>query len=221
MSGRRHLDVDLDELLRSLSGPQAPAGDETTARILDAASELFLQYGIRRCTVDDIAQRSGLGRTTIYRRFDGRSQIVTAVLARECRRFLTSIMFATVHLETIEDMVVEGFLTGLGSPERATLSALARSEPGLLRLLTVESEPLIAVATGVLVDAFGPLGRPADRRRVEVVAEALVRLALSFVLERRSTIPLHDRQRARADLHALLDPLLEPLGELREPRGHA
>jgi len=215
---RRQLEVDLDELLRSLAVGGGSGEDEVTERILDSASELFLRHGIRRCTVDEIAQHSGLGRTTVYRRFEGRSQIVTAVLARECRRFFTSILFATSHLETVEDMVVEGFLTGMASSDRSTLSALARNEPELLRLVTVDATPLIAAATGFLVAAFGPLERPVDRHRVEVVAEVLVRLALSFVLDGTSAIPLQDRSRARADLHALLDPLLEPLGELRDTR---
>ena len=70
---KRTLDVDLGELLRTLaSDPDGPE-DETTRRILDAADELFRQHGVRRCTVDEIAERSGLGRTTVYRRFEGRS----------------------------------------------------------------------------------------------------------------------------------------------------
>ncbi|MEI2651995.1 MAG: helix-turn-helix domain-containing protein [Microthrixaceae bacterium] len=82
---RRSVGVDVDALLASITRPLdivGGAGDETADRILDAAAELFATLGVRRTGMDDIAERSGLGRTTVYRRFDGRQQIVEAVLAR-------------------------------------------------------------------------------------------------------------------------------------------
>jgi AcrR family transcriptional regulator len=206
----RSLRGDLDELLRSLSQGVAPE-DEVTSRILDAAQELFAQHGLRRCSIDEIAEHSGLGRTTVYRRFDGRSQLITAVLARECRRFFGTIVLATAHLERTEDAVVEGFLTGLRSAETSLLSELVRNEPEILRLLTVDAGPIIAVARDVLVDASGIDAQGPARRQVQVVAEVLVRLAISFVADDRSVIALSDEEQARADLHALLDPILEPL----------
>lgn len=210
----RSLSVDLDDLVRSIAaGPESD--DEVTDRILDAAAELFARHGVRRCTVDDIAEHSGLGRTTVYRRFDGRSQIVTAVLARECRRFFGSIVLATSHLDALQDAAVEGFLTGLRSAETSVLSELVRSEPEVLRLLTIDAGPVVTAGRDVLVAAFGDVESPDDRRRVAVVAEVLVRLAISFVLDGRSTIHMADAERARRDLHALLDPVLDPLAELR------
>ena len=210
----RSLRVDLDELLRSLSQGAAPE-DEVTSRILDSAQELFAQHGLRRCTIDEIAEHSGLGRTTVYRRFEGRSQLITAVLARECRRFFGSIFLATAHLDRAEDAVVEGLLTGLRSAESSLLSELVRTEPEVLRLLTVDGGPIIAVAREFLVHASGVGSDASSRRQVQVVAEVLVRLAISFVADDRSVIALDDPDRARADLHALLDPILEPLSALR------
>lgn len=207
---RRSLNVDLDGLLSSLAVASEPS-DEVTSRILDAAADLFMRHGVRRCTIDEIALHSGLGRTTVYRRFENRGDLVTAVLARECRRFFSSTLLATAHLERVEDVVVEGFLAGLGSSDRTMLAELVRSEPEVLRLLTVDAGPLIAVARDLLVGASGPLEDPAARRRAEIVAEVLVRLALSFVTDDRSVIPLDDPDRAREDLHILLDPLLAPL----------
>ena len=206
----RSLHVDLDDLLRALADG-AEGEDEITRRILDAANELFAHHGLRRCTVDDIAERSGLGRTTVYRRFEGRSQIITAVLARECRRFFGTILLATMHLERLEDAVVEGFLSGLRSAESSLLSDLVRTEPEVLRLLTVEAGPIIHVARAFLASASGVPADAPEHHRVEVVAEVLVRLAISFVADDRSVIPLEDPERARADLHDLLDPVLAPL----------
>lgn len=218
---RRSLDVDLTDLIRSLSliadDPVGddPDADDTTRRILDAATELFGELGIRRSSMDDIAERSGLGRTTVYRHFAGRSQVVTAVLARECRRFFTSILLSTAHLGTLTDAVVEGMLTGLRSAETSLLSDLVRSEPEVLRLLTVDAGPLIAVGREFLVTAFGEVVDEADRHHLAVVAEVLVRLAMSYVCDDRSVLDLQHEDRARADLHRLLDPIVGPLESLR------
>lgn len=212
---RRKSGVDLDALLSSLRDTAAEPDDEVTTRILDSAAALFAEHGLRRCTMDDIAEHSGLGRTTVYRRFDGRAQVTTAVLTRECRRFFSSILLATAHLDRVEDAVVEGFLTGLASPERSLLTQLARQEPEVLALLTVESGPILVAARRVLVSAGGLDPDHPRARHAGVVAEMLVRLAISFVLEERSILDLANPEQLREDLHRLLDPLVEPLSARR------
>jgi len=211
---RRTVDIDLADLLRTASAPHD--GDEISVRILDAASELFLTHGIRRCSVEDIAEHSGLGRTTIYRRFDGRGQIIEAVIARECHRFFTSILESTSHLDRFQDVVIEGFLTGMRAVETSILSNLVRDEPDLLRVLTVDAGPVIAAARTFLVTAFGPVASAEDRARVGAVSELLVRLAISMVLSEDTFLPI-DGPNASAEMHRLLDPLLDPLAELRRP----
>jgi AcrR family transcriptional regulator len=193
----------------------APPADETTERILDAAAELFVTRGMRRCSVEEIAERSGVGRTTIYRRFEHRNQIVQAVLARETQRFFAGILAATAGIQVFEDLVVEAFLRGLGEAQSSLLTEMVRTQPELRALFTVDAEPLIAAATSFLVTAFGPVPEAADRTRVAGVAELLVRLAISLVVSGPGGLPVGDDARSRRALHELLDPLLVPLGELR------
>lgn len=204
------MNFDADGWLRTL-GTRVD-GDEVTDRILDAAAELFLQHGIGRCSVEDVAERSGLGRTTVYRRFGSRQSLVDAVIARECRRFFGGIIAATSHLDRFEDLVVDGLLVGLSSADSSVLAGLARSEPDLLHVLTVGAAPVIDAATDVLADAYGPTEDP---DHVRVVAEALMRLAVSLLLTPSSAIELSDPDRARRQLHQLLDPVLGPLGARR------
>lgn len=205
--------IDLDDVVRSAW--TAPVDDEVTTRILDAAAELFATRGIRRCSVEEIAERSGVGRTTVYRRFEHRNQIVQAVLARESHRFFGSILVATAGIERLEDQVVEAFLTGLLSADTSRLTELVRTQPELLALFTVDAEPVIAAAAGFLVAAFGAVRAPDDAAQVAAVAELLVRLAISLVVSGPGAIPVGDDDRSRAVLHALLDPLVVPLARLR------
>jgi AcrR family transcriptional regulator len=203
---RRSAALDLEPMLASAADPAG--GDEVAGRILDAAAELVTKHGLRRCSVEEIAERSGLGRTTVYRRFDSRDQILQAVLAREVRRFFTAITEAVATRGTIEDRVVEGFLAGLHAVQRSVLPSLAHEEPELLRMVTTEGGPVIAAARDFLVAELRRATGKRVNRRAAPVAEVLVRLAISFSLAPESVIPLHDEKASRVALHDLLDPLL-------------
>lgn len=45
-------------------------------RLVDAAFELFGERGFERTTVDDIAERAGVGRTTFFRHFGSKEQVI-------------------------------------------------------------------------------------------------------------------------------------------------
>jgi AcrR family transcriptional regulator len=92
--------------------------DEITTRILDAATRVLETSGLRRCTVEEIAERGNVGRTTIYRRFDGRDDIVHAVLARELRTFLLGVAESVGHLERLEDKLVRASSADCVRPRR-------------------------------------------------------------------------------------------------------
>lgn len=214
---RRAPTISLEPLQAAMAAsPAAVTEDEITATILDAAAVVLADGGLRRCTVEEIAARSRLGRTTIYRRFDGRDAVIYAVLAREVRRAFAAVTTAVAHLDRFEDRVVEGMIAGLRAARRSPLLPLVRSEPELLRLVTVETGPLVQVAVSFLVEQGARAsGRPpTDEARH--VCELLVRLAASLVLAPESSLPLEDDGSARGALHTLLDPLLERFASARQ-----
>lgn len=49
-------------------------------RILEAASELFYQEGIRSVGVDTIVEKSGVGKATLYRHFPTKDDLISAYL---------------------------------------------------------------------------------------------------------------------------------------------
>lgn len=207
---RRAPSIRFEPLAAAVADParSGPAPDEVTEAILDAAAAVLAAGGLRRCTVEEIAERSRLGRTTIYRRFDGRDDVIHAVLAREVRRGFAAIAAAMAHLDRFEDRVVEGVLAGLRAAEGSPLLPLVRSEPELLRLLTVDAGPLVQVAVAFLVEEDQRTSGRAPTDRARHAAELLVRFASSLAVAPETTLPLDDDEAARRALHALLDPLL-------------
>jgi AcrR family transcriptional regulator len=205
---RRAPNVDLGPVLQAIA--VGPAGsDPVSERILDAAAAVLAAGGLRRCTVEEIAQAGRLGRTTVYRRFDGRDEIVQAVLGREVRRTLGVIAESVAGVGSVADKVVEGLLAGLDAFRRSPVLGLARTEPDLLALATSQAQPLVALATEVLVDLWRRETRRRPTAATRQVAEVLVRLGMSFALAPPVAFDLDDRPAARKALHALVDPLLE------------
>ncbi len=56
-------------------------GEARTDAILDSALELMAATGYDRLTMDAVASRAGASKATIYRRWPGKSELVTAALA--------------------------------------------------------------------------------------------------------------------------------------------
>lgn len=90
-----------------------PGGDDTDAKVLDAALRVLARRGTREATMDDIAAESGVGRTTLFRRYTSKDQLFERALARDMGRILDDLAerFTTVTDPT--EQVVIGFITGL------------------------------------------------------------------------------------------------------------
>ncbi len=67
---------------------------ESKGRILEKAADLFMRYGIRSITMDEIAAQLGISKKTIYQFFTDKDEMVEAVVDEEmkenedaCREF--------------------------------------------------------------------------------------------------------------------------------------
>lgn len=182
--------VDVQAVLVGLMA--APPDDSVETRVLGAAVRLLLRDGLAGFELDAVADRCGVGRSTIYRRFGDRNGLLSATVAHEGRRILVALAEAVADIEDPVEQVVAAFAAGLRMARDGDFAALIRDDPHLLRLLTVDAGPLVAVATEQLV----MLGRERlpgiDERMVRGAAEVLVRQALSFVVTPSSALDLRD-----------------------------
>jgi AcrR family transcriptional regulator len=64
---------------------------ERAHRVLDATTELVLRWGYDKTTIDDIAQRAGVAKGTIYLHWTTRDALFTALLRREQVELLTAM----------------------------------------------------------------------------------------------------------------------------------
>jgi AcrR family transcriptional regulator len=162
--------------------------------------------------MDDVARRSGFGRTTVYRRFGGKRGLVDALTLRESRRCLERIAAPLHPDETAPERLASLFTATLAViREHPLLERLGRLEPqALLTELTRDDSAAFRLVREFLVglirqgQAAGemPDGDPA------VLAELGLRLGASFVLMPESVLPLDSEAATRRAVITLLEPAL-------------
>ncbi len=48
---------------------------ERLTAILEAASQLFREYGVKKTSLEDVAARAGVGKATLYHYVDGKAEL--------------------------------------------------------------------------------------------------------------------------------------------------
>lgn len=180
-----------------------------TTEILDAAERVFTQYGARRANVEDVAKAAGISRSTLYRAYPTKEALLQAVLDREIDEFFDQLEELTAGLGPREAIVL-AYSAGI---------ALTREIPLLGRLL--ETEPEIITGIGGDVNSTTILGS-ADRvartlrasgatmpdDELHVVAEMMLRIAYTYMLQPHGTVDMTDPDAARQYAERYLAPLV-------------
>ncbi|NIF06600.1 TetR/AcrR family transcriptional regulator [Chryseobacterium sp. Tr-659] len=91
--------------------------DQLSEQILNAASELYLKYGFKKVTMDDISKAIGKSRTSIYYYFKNREEVFHAVLNSLVKEVAAEIGNAMDLQPTIEEKIRAFCLTKIKTSE--------------------------------------------------------------------------------------------------------
>ncbi|MBF6330344.1 TetR/AcrR family transcriptional regulator [Nocardia transvalensis] len=194
-------------LARILEKPRADG-----EQLLESALSAFLDFGIKRTSMGEIARRAGISPATLYRRFESKNDLVEAVGVREAQLFVAEIEERVGTIDDSEDQLVEvfvAFITLLARNE--LLQRLLRTEPDIiLPRLTTEAGPILAVGRAYLADKLRGLQKTNAELDfdADLVAEIMARLAQSLALTPDGLIPLGDEQAAREFARRTLLPMV-------------
>jgi AcrR family transcriptional regulator len=78
-------------------GPRSRKGEQTRARLLEAAKEIFEENGFLEARISDIAERAGLSHGAFYHYFDSKEQVfreIAELLDEELAEPMESVIFA-------------------------------------------------------------------------------------------------------------------------------
>jgi AcrR family transcriptional regulator len=172
----------------------------TRARLVVAAFELFAEQGYAQTSVDEIAARAGTGRTTFFRHFPSKDDVVfpdhDAILAQVDARLTTATAAShTTALREAARLVLDHYL-GEGELAR-TRYALTRTVPALRERELASVHRYFRVFSSRARSWFE--GEEDGALRGELLASAVItshNLVLRSWLRRATTDPVSDFDRA-------------------------
>jgi AcrR family transcriptional regulator len=162
-----------------------PAADLATQQILDAAVIEFERHGFRRVALEDVARRAGVSRTTIYRRFANKDELVGAVIERENVALFADIATELKQAGPQSNYYVEAFtLSILKFRRHRVLHQMIIEEPGLVLQLAARyhraalermAEALRVIFPAGFAERIGP-------DTVDELADCILRYAAMVLL---------------------------------------
>ncbi len=91
------------------------SAEQTRRRILETAYELFYRRGFTRVAVNDIAERAGITKRTLYYHFDSKDELLRAVLDFHHDLALERIRRWSTRLPTNLDAMLDALFSDLAS----------------------------------------------------------------------------------------------------------
>lgn len=153
--------------------------------LLDAARDELAGRPWGDITMAEVARAAGVSRQTLYKEFGSREEFAQALVLREAETFLSAV-----------DGILEGrhddprgalgeafdfFLTA-AAQNPLIRAALAGTAGDLLPLVTTQGAPLVRAATEHTAATIHRVWPEAAREDAELLAESLVRLAISHAI---------------------------------------
>lgn len=120
-------------------------------RILDAAGALFVERGVDKPGMDEVARAAGCSRATLYRYFENRQALIYAFAHREARLITKQVGQAVAEVPDPRRRVVEAVLACLAAVrERPHLAAWYAGDSTVLREVLHDSPVIRGIAQSYL-----------------------------------------------------------------------
>ena len=186
-------------------------GNDPVEKILCAARQCYLKDGIGATGMIEVARAANVARSTLYRYFPGKDDVLVAVIKREMEITNVAIHKKLRRYQHPADIIVEGIVLALKEiPKRPLLQAVfASDEDSKARRVIWGSDIIVQFGEQLLEHVIQPAleqGLLQDKVPPEILVEWIYRTLLSLL-----TLPsnwITTDKALRATLHALLVPVI-------------
>ncbi|MFF5854187.1 TetR/AcrR family transcriptional regulator [Streptomyces sp. NPDC012751] len=188
--------------------------EATRQKLYEAAVTLIAEQGFSATTVDEIAERAGVAKGTVYYNFASKSVLFEELLRHGVGLLTASLREAAEaaaregrdKVDALDAMVRAGlvFIDRYPAFTQLYVAELWRTNRAWQSTLMVVRQEAVAVVEGVLRDGVAA-GEFSDEIDVQLTAAALVGMVLVAALDWKSFQP----ERSLDDVHAALSRLLQ------------
>lgn len=155
--------------------------EQQEAAILDAAAIEFTEVGVRQANMDAIARAAGVSRSTLYRRFPSKENLLIALANEAFERGMAELEQAVAGLEP-SAAVVEAFAYGAAMIDADPLLHRMVIDDAEIRTLTASmSAMFIDMVTDRVAGSLRTAGATMPDEELRRAVEIHVRLVISYL----------------------------------------
>lgn len=181
---------------------------EQEAAILAAAAQEFTEVGVRSANMDRVAKAAGVSRSTLYRRFPNKDNLLIALANATFERGMGELERA-VEGRSPAEAVVEAFVTGATMIDTDPLLHRMVIEDAEIRGLTASISSLfIDMVTERVAGALRKCGATMPEDLLRRAVDIHVRLVISFLEVPASDDSLRTPESVRSFATTFLAPMV-------------
>ena len=168
-------------VLHMMSISNDESRDSLDARIIDAAADCVIAFGVDRVTLAEIARRAGVSRPTVYRRWPDTQAILAALLTTRITNSLNEVAVSGADRDAIVKRMV-GMAERLRDDE--VIMSVLSSAPALAMVYIAQrmgtsQQILLEVLAGALATAQADGSvRPGDPKQLAAMCLLIVQSAI-------------------------------------------
>ena len=155
-------------------------------RAIDAAESCFIEMGVVKTSMEDVAKKAEMARSTLYRYFKDKDQLIMAVLEREAESIAHYVGERNSRYSDIRAYFIEGILLAINTIESNQLLIklfLEDSNTSISRImLTSDRLQVIGIQTmREIIEPARSSGFLRDDISEEKIMDWLLRIVLSIL----------------------------------------
>lgn len=178
-----------------------------SAELVDAALQCFVNFGVRKTSLTDVANQAGVSRTTTYRTFSDKDGLVRSVVEAEVGRFVDALDTAVDWQQPLEQALEQAveFTLDYLQQHRLLQRVLSREPDQLTNVVIGQHEPasLIDLILPAVMERFAQTHHDLLRVPTDQAAEWLIRIIVSMLLNPSTRVP-DPRTVAKLLLHGII-----------------
>lgn len=176
--------------------------DVAVEKILDGAERAFIELGVSRAGMANIAEYAGCSRGTLYRYFGSRHELHLAYINRSAIGLVARLRAGLAAIEDPGERLVEGIIRAVREvrDDPATAAWFAPAESGIAARMSRCSEVIDALARAFVAQLLAPSD---ENEQGHLASRWLVRIIISLL-----TLPGEDAAEERALVERFVAPAL-------------